>query len=121
MINEEHFTHADEYRENSAWRQAKRWQEKVRQSTRPVRRPGILRMTLTWIACLFTLMVAGILGLIFSLIGLALIPLIRHRVKRRMENLRAEQAEDVTPGFSSRPSSSHSSQVWEGQYEIKHP
>ncbi|MDR5903349.1 hypothetical protein [Halomonas icarae] len=72
---------------------------------------------------------AMVFGLIFMLLGWALMPLLRHRLKKRMEQMRADQAEDVGGGFhyhetryrethSSR-GSHHEQQVLEGDYEVK--
>ncbi|PAU75208.1 hypothetical protein [Halomonas salipaludis] len=98
-------------RDNPAWQAAQQWRERARQG-----RPSGLRLFFTWL--LFgTLMIVGtVIGLFFLLIGWAMLPFLRHRMKKRMERMRAEQAQDIGSGQGNRH---HHQQVLEGDYEIK--
>ncbi|MBD3896731.1 hypothetical protein IEI94_12800 [Halomonas sp. ML-15] len=98
-------------RDNPAWQAAQQWRERTRQG-----RPSGLRLFFTWL--LFgTLMIVGtVIGLFFLLIGWAMLPFMRHRMKKRMERMRAEQAEDIGGGQGPRH---HSQQVLEGDYVVK--
>ncbi|APX94433.1 hypothetical protein BWR19_16635 [Halomonas sp. 1513] len=98
-------------RDNRAWQAAQQWRERARQG-----RPSGLRLFFTWL--LFgTLMIVGtVIGLFFLLIGWAMLPFLRHRMKKRMARMRAEQAEDIGGGQGTRH---HHQQVLEGDYVVK--
>ncbi|MDY7114792.1 hypothetical protein RAN53_00385 [Halomonas sp. SSL-5] len=116
-------------RQNPAWRAAQAWQQRARQS----QGGGLLdslKMLLAWLLFGTLMIVAMVFGLIFLVLGWALMPLLRHRLKKRMEQMRAEQAEDVDGGSfhyqESRYRETHTAggsyteqQVLEGDYEIK--
>ncbi len=116
-------------RQNPAWRAAQTWQQRARQS----QGGGLLdslKMLLAWLLFGTLMIVAMVFGLIFLLLGWALMPLLRHRLKKRMEQMRAEQAESVDGGsfhyretryretYASRDSH-NKHQVLEGDYEVK--
>lgn len=115
-------------RHNIAWRTAQQWQQRARQS----RGGGLLdslKMLLAWLLFGAMMIVALVLGLFFLLLGWALMPLLRYRLKKRMEQMRADQAEDVDGGFHYRetryrethgPEGHYSEQqVLEGDYEVR--
>ncbi|MGM0694337.1 MAG: hypothetical protein ACQEUN_13165 [Pseudomonadota bacterium] len=82
---------------NAAWRAAREWQTRARQ-TRPYGPLGSLKLLLTWLLFGAMMIVAMVLGLFFLLIGWAMMPFLRHRMKKRMEAMRADRAEDVDGG-----------------------
>ncbi len=115
-------------RHNIAWRTAQQWQQRARQS----RGGGLLsslRMLLAWLLFGAMMIVALVLGLFFLLLGWALMPLLRYRLKKRMEQMRADQAEDAGGGFHYRETryretqgadgSYREQQVLEGDYEVR--
>jgi len=116
-------------RQNPAWRAAQAWQQRARQN----QGGGLLdslKMLLAWLLFGTLMIVAMVFGLIFMLLGWALMPLLRNRLKKRMEQMRADQAEDVDGGsFHYREtgyrethasgSSQGEQRVLEGDYEIK--
>ncbi|SEL58410.1 hypothetical protein [Halomonas daqiaonensis] len=112
--------------QNAAWRAAQQWQERARQThaSGPL---GGLKLLLTWLLFGVMMIVAMVLGLFFLLIGWAMMPFLRHRMKKRMEQMRAEQAEDVegsvhyreTRYYAGRNTGDREQQVLEGDYEIK--
>ncbi|TDR51504.1 hypothetical protein DFP85_11797 [Halomonas ventosae] len=115
--------------QNAAWRAAREWQARARQ-TRADGPLGGLKLLLTWLLFGTLMIVAMVFGLIFLLLGWALMPLLRHRLKKRMEQMRAEQAEDVDGASfhyqETRYRETHTSsgshreqQVLEGDYEVK--
>ncbi|MBN8412589.1 hypothetical protein LCL99_14610 [Halomonas denitrificans] len=110
------FTH--EYQQNAAWRAASQWQQRARQA-RTAQRPSGLRLVLVSLIGMVTLVFATLMALTLSLVGLALMPFVRHRMKKRMETYRADHADDITPGMTSRAAHHDSARVWEGQCEVK--
>ncbi len=118
-------------RHNIAWRTAREWQQRARQ-TNAGGLLGSLKMLLVWLLFGAMMIVAMVLGLFFLLLGWALMPLMRYRLKKRMERMRADQAEDVGGGFHTHRTSyretryqqthggSHrDQQVLEGDFEVK--
>lgn len=117
-----------DFQHNVAWRTAQAWQQRARQ-----RRSGglldSLKMLLAWLVFGAMMIVAMVLGLFFLLLGWALMPLLRYRLKKRMEKMRADQAEDVGSGFHYRETryretrgadgSYREQQVLEGDYVVK--
>lgn len=84
--------------DNPAWRAAQAWQQRAQQSTAGGLLGG-LKMLLAWLLFGAMMIVAMLLGLFFLLLGWALMPLLRYRLKKRMEKMRADQAEDVDGGL----------------------
>ncbi|MGJ7460552.1 hypothetical protein ACR80S_05445 [Halomonas sp. MA07-2] len=119
--------------DNPAWRAAQAWQQRARQ-TQGSGLLGGLKMLLAWLLFGAMMIVALVLGLFFLLLGWALMPLLRYRLKKRMEQMRADQAEDVGSGShaqqahyrETRYRETHSAdgryreqQVLEGDFEVK--
>jgi hypothetical protein len=120
-------------RQSAAWQAAQQWRERARR-TRPGGPLGGLKLVLAWLLFGTLMVVAMALGLVFLLIGWAMLPLLRYRMKKRMAQMRAEQAEHVggetpyreahyretrywqsrSPGGGSREQ-----RVLEGDYEVK--
>jgi hypothetical protein len=108
---------------NAAWQAARQWQERARQA-RPSQRASGFRLLLTWLAFGVMMIIGTILGLFFLLIGWAMLPFVRHRMKKRMEQMRADNAEDIGSGTHAHTehNSSHSPgahELLEGDYEVK--
>ena len=78
--------------DNAAWRAAQQWRERVQQ-TRPHQGTGGLRLLFTWLLFGVMLIIGTLLGLFFLVIGWAMLPLLRHRMKKRAEQVRASQAQ----------------------------
>ncbi len=115
-------------RHNAAWQAARQWQQRARQP-QGNGLLGSLKMLLAWLLFGTLMIVALVLGLVFLLLGWALMPLLRYRLKKRMEQMRADRAEDVGGGYHYRETryretrstggTSREQQVLEGDYEIK--
>ena len=115
-------------RRNPAWHAAQQWRERARQ-TRSSGGLGGLKMILTWLLFGIMLIIGTVLGLFFLLLGWAMLPIVRYRMKKRLERLRAEQAEDVGGGAPYREARYRETgasrgefrdqQVLEGDYEVK--
>lgn len=115
-------------RRNPAWQAAQQWRERARQA-RPSGHFGGLKLILTWLLFGVMLIIGTVLGLFFLLIGWAMLPIVRYRMKKRLERLRAEQAEGVGGGFHYRETRyretrdaagrTREQQVLEGDYEVK--
>ncbi|MDR9440281.1 MAG: hypothetical protein RI841_12450 [Halomonas sp.] len=115
-------------RHNAAWRAAREWQSRARQ-TRSDGPLGSLKLLLTWLLFGAMMIVAMVLGLFFLLIGWAMMPFLRHRMKKRMEQMRADRAEDVDGSVHYRETRYRESrdaggryreqQVLEGDYDVK--
>lgn len=110
-------------RDNAAWLAARQWRARAHQ-TNAGGLLGSLKMLLAWLLFGAMMIVALVLGLFFLLLGWALLPLLRYRMKKRMAQMRAERAEDVGGGSYTRET--HSSQgarreqqVLEGDYMVK--
>lgn len=115
-------------RHNAAWQAARQWRERARQTRAGGPLDG-LKLLLTWLLFGVMMIVAMVLGLLFLLLGWAMLPILRYRMKKRMERMRAEQAEDIGTGFHYRETryrESHGGdgnyreqRVLEGDYELK--
>ena len=114
-------------RRNAAWQAARQWRERARQ-TRPTGLVGTLKLLLTWLLFGAMMVIAMMIGLVLLLVGWALLPLLRHRMKKRLERMRADQAEDIGAGGHYRESRSahgeggaraREQQVLEGDYTVK--
>lgn len=113
---------------NAAWQAAHQWRARAAQS-RPTGVMGSVKLLLTWLAFGALMIVGMVLGLIFLLVGWAMMPFVRHKMKKRMEQMRAEQAQDIGGGYASQRHSSSQNQashghrphqdVLEGSYEVK--
>jgi UPF0716 family protein affecting phage T7 exclusion len=115
-------------RRNAAWHAAQQWRERVRQA-RPSGILGSLKLILAWLLFGIMLIIGTVLGLFFLLIGWALLPIVRYRMKKRLERMRAEQADDIGSSVHYRETRYRESrqdgeryreqQVLEGDYEVK--
>lgn len=116
------FRSGTEYRDNAAWRLASHWQQRA-QKARPAGHLRGVKLALAWVLGCAVLLVATLLGVLFSLVGLLMLPLVRHRMKKRMEQARADHAEDIGPGWQKsqqqNPHQAHATDILEGQYEVK--
>ncbi len=117
--------------DNPAWRTAQAWQQRARQ----IQGGGLLgslKMLLAWLLFGAMMIIAMVLGLLFLLLGWALMPLLRYRLKKRIQKMRADQAEDVGDGIhahrteyretryhETRSADGRDQQVLEGDYEVK--
>ncbi|SDK21366.1 hypothetical protein [Billgrantia gudaonensis] len=115
-------------RRNPAWHAAQQWQRRARQS-QGNGLLGSLKMLLAWLLFGALMIVAMVLGLVLLLLGWALMPLLRHRLKKRMEQMRADQAQEAGSSVHYRETRSRESrsaagtqrdrQILEGDFEIK--
>ncbi|TVP43396.1 MAG: hypothetical protein EA345_16970 [Halomonas sp.] len=107
---------------NAAWQAANQWRARATQ-TQPTGLVGSLKLLLTWLAFGALMIVGVFFGLFFLLIGWAMMPFMRHKMKKRMEQMRAQQAQDIGGGYAaqrtSRSSQPGQQDVLEGQYEVK--
>lgn len=108
-------------RHNPAWQAAQQWRERARQTRPSSRAGGGLRLLFTWLLFGILMIVGTVVGLLFLLIGWAMLPFLRYRMKKQMERMRAEQATDVGGDFHHHNTqhSSRDQQVLEGDYEVK--
>ncbi|WP_048305838.1 hypothetical protein [Halomonas sp. PR-M31] len=116
--------------DNAAWQAARQWQARARQarptadasgSTSNGSKSNGFKLILTWLMFGVVMVVGTLFGLFFLLIGWLMLPLVRHRMKKRMEQMRADQAQDIGTG-SAQPEHQRShreQQVLEGDYRIK--
>lgn len=107
--------------DNAAWRAAQQWRERVQQ-TRPNQGAGGLRLLFTWLLFGAMLIIGTLLGLFFLVIGWAMLPFLRHRMKKRAEQVRASQAQYAGgsadhDGDASAPG--RSQRVLDGEYEVR--
>ncbi|TDO07694.1 MULTISPECIES: hypothetical protein [Halomonas] len=123
-----HDPHRDA-QQNAAWRAAREWQARARQTRADGPLSG-LKLLLTWLLFGAMMIVAMVLGLFLLLVGWAMMPFLRHRMKKRMEQMRADRAEDVdgsvyyyreTRYRQGRDAGGRyrEQQVLEGDYEVK--
>lgn len=112
---------------NAAWQAANQWRARATQ-TQPTGLAGGLKLLFTWLAFGALMIVGVIFGLFFLLIGWAMMPFMRHKMKKRMEQMRAQQAQDIGGGYASHQASPHEAShsartghqdVLEGHYEVK--
>lgn len=103
---------------NAAWQAANQWRARAAQS-QPTGFMGSVKLLLTWLAFGALMIVGVVLGLFFLLIGWAMMPFVRHKMKKRMEQMRANQAQDI--GGSHTYSENRPSQrdALDGSYEVK--
>lgn len=114
--------------QNAAWQAARQWQERARQA-RPTQRASGFRLLLTWLAFGVMMIIGTIIGLFLLLIGWAMMPFVRHRMKKRMEQMRADNAQDIGSGFYAHTDHAHTdrdstrrqgaTEFLEGDYEVK--
>jgi len=104
---------------NAAWQAANQWRARAAQ-TRPTGLMGSIKLFFIWLAVGALMIVAVVLGLIFMLIGWALMPFLRRKMNQRMDEMRAQQAQDIGTGSGQTHSTKRTSQeALEGSYEVK--
>ncbi|UTA79243.1 hypothetical protein J4377_15005 [Halomonas sp. XH26] len=103
---------------NAAWQAANQWRARAAQ-TQPTGLMGSIKLLLTWLAFGALMIVGAVLGLFFLLIGWAMMPFVRHKMKKRMEQMRADNAQDVGGGYAYRDTSTSQHDAIEGSYEVK--
>jgi len=126
-MSDPHDSRRDAHR-NAAWRAAREWQARARQ-TRASGPLSSLKLLFIWLLFGVMMIVALVLGLFFLLIGWAMMPFLRHRMKKRMAQMRADQAEEVDGNVHYRETRYREArgagdrhrdqQVLEGDYEVK--
>ncbi|WP_227367483.1 hypothetical protein [Halomonas sp. M20] len=118
--------------DNAAWQAARQWQVRARQA-RPTQdangsrtsgsKGSGFKLILTWLMFGVMMVIGTLLGLFFLLIGWLMLPLVRHRMKKRMEQMRANQAHNVGSGTAQSQQGDQrphrEQQVLEGDYQIK--
>ncbi|MGM8849678.1 hypothetical protein ACS8E6_04095 [Salinicola halophyticus] len=112
--------------DNAAWRAAQQWRERVHQ-TRPRQGAGGLRLLATWLLFGVMLIIGTLLGLFFLVIGWAMLPFLRHRMKKRAEQVRASRAQyaggsadpDIGSHESDANAAKRSQHVLDGEYEVR--
>ncbi|OHV07689.1 hypothetical protein [Kushneria phosphatilytica] len=95
-------------RQNAAWRMAEQLRANTRSSTRNT---GGFKLLVTWLAFGLLLIVGTVLALCFLLIGWAMMPLLRHRMKRQAERFGQTHEGQYT-------TAEHDRQVLEGEYHV---
>ena len=107
---------------NAAWQAANQWRARAAQ-TQPTGLAGGLKLLFTWLAFGALMIVGVVLGLFFLLIGWAMMPFVRHKMKKRMEQMRAQQAQDIGGSYASHHTAPHNrpghQDALEGHYEVK--
>lgn len=103
---------------NAAWQAAHQWRARAAQ-TQPSGLMGSLKLLFTWLAFGVLMVVGVVLGLVFLLIGWAMMPFVRHKMKKRMEQMRADQAQDIGGGYANTQPRSGYQDALEGSYEVK--
>ncbi len=109
--------------QNAAWQAAQQWRERTRQARpSPSQGAGGLKLLATWLLFGAMMIVGTLLGLFFLIIGWAMLPFLRHRMKKRAEVFRADHARPAGgDGAQDAPAqdATHASQVLEGDYRVK--
>lgn len=107
--------------DNAAWRAAQQWRQRAQQ-TRPSQGTSGLRLVFTWLLFGAMLVIGTLLGLFFLVIGWAMLPFLRHRMKKRAEQVRASQARYAggsADHATDSESAGHSQRVLDGEYEVR--
>ncbi|WP_139312448.1 hypothetical protein, partial [Chromohalobacter japonicus] len=81
-----------------------------------------LKLLATWLLFGAMMIVGTLLGLFFLIIGWAMLPFLRHRMKKRAEAFRADHARPAGGNGAqdaSAQDTTHASQVLEGDYHVK--
>ncbi|RKQ96891.1 hypothetical protein C7446_2752 [Kushneria sinocarnis] len=95
-------------RHNAAWRMAEQLRTRARGSTRNT---GGFKLLVTWLAFGMLLIVGTVFALCFLLVGWAMMPLLRHRMKRQAERFgQTHEGHYTTPEGDRR--------VLEGEYHV---
>lgn len=109
----------NDLRRNAAWQAAQQWRTRANQQPRgPL---SGLKLILTWLLFGVLLIVGTVLGLFFLLLGWAMLPIVRYRMKKRLEQLRAEQAKDAGGGYHYRETHARETYSGEAHYRGSEP
>jgi len=107
---------------NAAWQAAQQWRERARQA-RPSQGTGGLKLLATWLLFGVMMIVGTLLGLFFLIIGWAMLPFLRQRMKKRAEAFRADHAQPAggngAQESTQSPDETRTSHVLEGDYRVK--
>ncbi|GHC27961.1 hypothetical protein GCM10010082_21500 [Kushneria pakistanensis] len=95
---------------NAAWRMAEQMKARA-QAAQSSRQPGALKMLGAWMIFGILLMLGSVLALFFILLGWAMMPLVRHRMKK--------QANRNGHTWQGQTGPSHQHSTLEGEYEIR--
>ncbi|WP_438766028.1 hypothetical protein [Kushneria sp. TE3] len=95
---------------NAAWRMAEEMKARAR-GAQPSRQPGALKMLGAWMIFGILLMLGSVLALFFILLGWAMMPLVRHRMKK--------QAGQQGQTWQGHTAASDGHATLEGEYEIR--
>lgn len=98
---------------NAAWRMAEQMKARAR-NTGGARGAGGLKMLGAWMVFGFLLMVGTLLAFFFVLIGWAMMPFLRHRMKKH-----AERHGHTWQGEATRPQQRSAQNVLDGEYEVR--
>ncbi|XKF15227.1 hypothetical protein LL947_12315 [Halomonas sp. BLK-85] len=109
--------HNDREQRNAAWQAANQWRARAAQ-TRPTGLLGSIKLFFIWLAVGALMLVAVLLGLVFMLVGWAMMPFLRRKMNKRMDEIRAQQAQDIGSG-SAQSQEKTSQHTLEGHYEVK--
>jgi len=102
---------------NAAWQAANQWRARATQ-TRPEGLLGTIKLFFTWLLFGALMIVAMVLGLFLLLVGWAMMPFVRHKMKKRMDAMRAQQATDIGGGNAYREPQRPQGAL-EGSYDVK--
>ncbi|MCS2610954.1 hypothetical protein [Halomonas dongshanensis] len=111
-------------RKNAAWQAASQWRARATQ-TQATGLAGALKLLLAWVIFGALLIISVVLGVFLLLLGLIMMPFVRYKMKKRMEQMRAERAQDIGGGAAhnrDRYDGTHARSphdVLEGSYEVK--
>ncbi|MCB8888107.1 hypothetical protein [Vreelandella malpeensis] len=104
---------------NAAWQAAHQWRARAA-NTQPTGLFGALKLMLVWLAFGALMIVGVVFGLIFLLVGWAMMPFMRHKMKKRMEQMRADRAQDIGGNVHEHASPAKGEHVTlEGSFEVK--
>lgn len=95
---------------NAAWRMAEEMKARAR-AAQPSRQPGALKMLGAWMIFGILLMLGSVLALFFIVLGWAMMPLVRHRMKKHAER-HGHTWQGQTAGAGAHA-------TLEGEYEIR--
>lgn len=109
--------HNDREQRNAAWQAANQWRARAAQ-TRPTGLLGSIKLFFIWLAVGALMLVAVLLGLVLMLVGWAMMPFLRRKMNKRMDEIRAQQAQDIGSGSAQREDRT-SQHTLEGHYEVK--
>lgn len=112
--------HSQRDSQNAAWQAAHQWRARATQA-QPTGLLGALKLVLIWLTFGALMVVGVVFALFFLLLGWAMMPFLRHRMKKRMDQMRAERAQDIGggEGFTHGEHPKRDHQAIEGSFEVK--